>query len=189
VTYRDYNELLALFDKLIPMIDPNAERSGLAQTPSRMARAWLEWTEGHVTDIPSLFTTFDDHDGYDELIVCRGCVVNSICEHHGAPIIGTCDVGYLPGERIIGLSKIPRLVDVFSRRLQVQERLTVQIADTFVEYMKPRAIGVIIRAEHLCMSTRGVRLHNSVTITSCMRGLLEDDDMLRREFLTLVGEK
>lgn len=177
-----------LFRHVVDELDPDPQRKGLQETPARMAKAWREWTGGHRIDIPSLFKSFDDYGEYDELIVCRGCVVNSICEHHGAPIIGHCHLGYLPSKRIVGLSKIPRLVDAFSRRMQVQERLTVQIADTFVEYMKPRAVGVIIKAEHMCMSTRGVRLHGSVTVTSAMRGLLEGDDMLRREFLTLVGE-
>jgi GTP cyclohydrolase I len=183
------DELERLFRQVVDLIDPEPERSGLIETPARMAKAWREWTGGHRVDIPSLFKSFDDYGDYDELIVCRSCIVNSICEHHGAPIIGVCHLGYLPDKRIVGLSKIPRLIDAFSRRLQVQERLTVQIAKTFENYMKPRAVGVIIKAEHLCMSTRGVRLHNSVTVTSCMRGLLEDDDMLRREFLTLVGDE
>lgn len=179
-------DLEAIFTRLLSVLDPYPNREGLQQTPHRAARAWAEWTSGYDTDISSMMTSFEDgHAGYDELVCVHNIRFESMCEHHLAPIIGYCHFGYLPGDRIVGLSKIPRLVAAFARRLQVQERLTVQVADTFMEALQPRGVGVIMTAEHLCMSTRGIRLHGSTTTTSCMRGLMKDDRELREEFLAL----
>lgn len=182
----DLASMTHLFRQLLLEIDPASDREGLADTPARAAKAWLEWTGGYNVDIQGMMRSFEDgHEGYDELVCVHNVRFQSTCEHHLAPIIGHCHFGYLPGDRIVGLSKIPRLIDAFSRRLQVQERLTVQVADTFMNFLKPRAVGVIMTAEHLCMSTRGVKLHDSRTTTSCMRGLMQSDVQLRAEFLSL----
>lgn len=184
----DHAELVGIFQGLLRQLDPDPKREGLAETPSRAAKAWAEWTSGYDVNIPAMMTSFEDgHAGYDELICVHNIRFESCCEHHLAPIIGYCHFGYLPGARIVGLSKIPRLVAAFARRLQVQERLTVQIADTFMDTLSPRGVGVIMTAEHLCMSTRGIRLHGSTTTTSCMRGLMKDDRELREEFLALCS--
>jgi GTP cyclohydrolase I len=176
----------ASISSLLKQLDPDPFREGLRETPKRVAKAWAEWCGGYDTDIPSLLKTFEDGaSGYDELVIVHHIPISSHCEHHMAPIVGTAHVGYLPGARIVGLSKLPRLVDAFSRRLQVQERLTVQIADTLMEHLGARAVGVIVRAEHGCMSSRGVRVHGSTTTTSAMRGLLADDRALKTEFLSL----
>jgi GTP cyclohydrolase I len=178
--------LSSLVKSMLAYLDPNPEREGLAETPARVAAAWHEWTGGYGVNIPSLMKSFEDgSQGYDELIIVHGIPVRSFCEHHLAPITGTCDFGYLPGSRIAGLSKLPRLVDAFARRLQVQERLTVQIATTFEQYMQPRGVAVVIHAAHGCMSSRGVKIHGGSATTSCMLGEMKTDDQLRSEFLSL----
>jgi GTP cyclohydrolase I len=179
-------ELEKLFEQFIEIIDPTGPRPGTTETPLRIAKAWAEYTSGYDIDPAELLKTFDDGaEKYDELIVVHGIPVVSNCEHHGASISGTASVGYIPDQRIVGLSKLARLVDAYSRRLQVQERLTQQIAHCLHDTLQARATGVIIRASHSCMSSRGVRIHGSTTTTSCMLGLLHDDAAARAEFLTL----
>jgi GTP cyclohydrolase I len=160
--------------------DPDAP--GLVDTPRRMAEAYAEL----LTPIPVDPTTFPNTDGYDELVVAGSIPFHSLCEHHLLPFHGVAHVGYLPGERIIGLSKLARVVELFARDLQLQERLTQQIADWLDEHVAPRGVGVVLEAEHLCMSLRGVQKPGAKTITSALRGLVRDDPRTREEFLSLT---
>ena len=162
-------------------------RPGLAETPARVARAYEEWFGGYrVSALRELFKTFEDGaENCDSMIVLDSIPVQSHCEHHLAPFIGTAVVGYIPNGRILGLSKIPKLVNVFAKRLQVQERLTNQIADTMMEHLQPRGVGVVIRAEHFCMATRGVHVPGVFTTTSALRGVFRDEGA-RGEFLSFV---
>jgi GTP cyclohydrolase I len=155
----------------------------LAGTPRRVAEAYAELLTGR----PFELTTFPNDEGYSELVIATGIPVQSLCEHHLLPFTGVAHIGYLPGERILGLSKLARVLDLFARDLQVQERLTQQVADWLQENLEPRGVGVVIEAEHLCMSLRGVRAAGSRTITSALHGLLRDDGRTRQEFLALTG--
>jgi GTP cyclohydrolase I len=156
---------------------------GLRDTPRRMAEAYAEL----LTPRPFHATTFPNDEGYDELVVARDISFHSLCEHHLLPFHGVAHVGYLPAERIVGLSKLGRVVDLYARRLQVQERLTTQVARWFGENLKPRGVGVVIEAEHLCMSLRGVQKPGAKTITSALHGAVRDDPRTRQEFLALTG--
>ena len=155
----------------------------LRETPARVARAYREM----LTPRPFRFTTFPNDEGYDELIVARGITFHSLCEHHLLPFAGTAHVGYLPGDRIVGLSKLARAVEHHARGLQVQERLTTNIADLLVAELAPRGVGVVLEAEHTCMSLRGAMKQGSSTVTSALRGLVRDDSRTRAEFLALTG--
>jgi GTP cyclohydrolase I len=154
----------------------------LVDTPRRMAAAYAEL----LTPRPFDLTTFPNDEGYDELVLARAIPFASLCEHHLLPFLGTAHVGYIPGERILGLSKLARVVEHFARRLQVQERLTVQVARWLQEQLEPRGVGVVIEAEHLCMSMRGVRVPGSRTTTSSVHGILRDDARTRQEFFALA---
>jgi GTP cyclohydrolase I len=179
-------QLEKLFEQFIKIIDPEGPRSGTTETPLRMAKAWSEWTAGYDINPADLLKTFDDGaEKYDELIVVHNIPVISQCEHHISRIDGIAHFAYIPDKRIVGLSKLARVVDAYARRLQVQERMTQQIAHCLHDTLQARATGVIIRASHSCMSTRGVKIHGSTTTTSCMLGLLHDDAAARAEFLNL----
>jgi GTP cyclohydrolase IA len=156
--------------------------AGLHETPRRIAGAYAEL----LTPEPFNATTFPNDEGYDELILVRDIPFQSLCMHHLLPFHGIAHVGYLPGERIIGLSKLGRVVDLFARDLQLQERLTTQVADWIDEQLAPRGVGVIIEATHLCMSLRGVQKAGSRTVTSALRGSLKEDSRTRQEFLSLT---
>jgi GTP cyclohydrolase I len=155
---------------------------GLAETPTRVARMFVEM----LTPEPFRPTTFPNDAGYDELVLVSDIRFTSLCEHHLLPFRGTAHVGYLPGSRIVGLSKLARLVEAHARRPQVQERMTAQIADWLRDHLGPRGVGVVIDAEHLCMSIRGVRTEGARTVTSTLYGLLRDDPAARQEFLSLT---
>jgi GTP cyclohydrolase I len=152
------------------------------RTPHRMARAYAEMLT------PPSFepTTFPNDEGYDELVLARSIPVRSLCEHHALPFVGVAHVGYIPGERILGLSKLARVVEMFARRPQVQERLTQQVADWLQTHLAPRGVGVVVEAEHLCMTMRGVRATGTSTVTSAVHGLLRDDGRSRAEFFALT---
>jgi GTP cyclohydrolase I len=156
---------------------------GLAETPARMARAYADLLT------PRVFrpTTFPNDEGYDELVLARDIPIRSMCEHHLLPFVGVAHVGYLPGTRILGLSKLARVVEMFAHGPQVQERLTKQVADWLVTHLEPKGVGVVVQAEHLCMTLRGVRAVGSRTITSALLGNLRDDTRSRAEFFTLAG--
>jgi GTP cyclohydrolase IA len=154
-----------------------------ADTPRRMARSYAEMLSPRSFDL----TTFANDEGYDELVLARGIPVHSVCEHHMLPFLGTAHVGYLPGQRILGLSKLARVVELFARRPQVQERLTKQVADWLQIHLQPRGVGVVIEAEHMCMTLRGVRAAGTSTITSALLGCLREDPRSRAEFLALTA--
>jgi GTP cyclohydrolase I len=161
--------------------DPSDEH--LAETPRRVAAAYTEL----LSPAPFRATTFPNDEGYDELVLARDVAFSSLCEHHLLPFSGVAHVGYLPGERIIGLSKLARVVEHVARDLQVQERLTEQVADWLERELQPKGVGVVLEAEHLCMSLRGVRASGSRTVTSAVRGLLRTDGRSRAEFFALTG--
>ena len=172
--------------RLLQFIGDDPTREGLIETPKRVLHAWREWATGYGQNPKAVLKTFEDGAaGVNELVIVHNVPVISKCEHHLADIIGHAHVGYIPKGKIVGLSKLARLVDVYARRLQVQERLTNQIADALVEHLEPVGVGVLIRASHACMSTRGVKIHGSVTSTSAMRGALLDRPETRKEFMDL----
>jgi GTP cyclohydrolase I len=162
--------------------DPSSPH--LADTPRRVAESLTEMLTPHEFDL----TTFPNDEDYDELVLARNIPVQSLCEHHMLPFTGVAHVGYLPGERILGLSKLARVVELFARDLQVQERLTVQVADWLQEHLAPKGVGVVIEAEHLCMSLRGVQARGSRTITSSVHGVLREDAASRQEFFMLARD-
>lgn len=161
--------------------DPRSEH--LLDTPRRVAAAYAEL----LTPRPFKLTTFPNDEGYDELVIARDIPFHSLCEHHLLPFTGVAHVAYLPGERILGLSKLARVVELFARGLQVQERLTKQVADLLQDELEPKGVGVVLQAEHLCMSLRGVQASGTLTITSALHGLLRDDPRSRAEFFALAG--
>lgn len=168
--------------ELLLALGQDLDDPSLIETPGRVARAFSEM----LTSRPFDARTFPNDEAYDELVVCRDIPVTSLCEHHLLPFVGVAHVSYLPGERIVGLSKLARVVEQFARRLQVQERLTAQIADWLRDELGAAGVGVVIEAEHMCMSVRGVRAPGARTTTSALRGTLRDDARTRAEFLALV---
>jgi GTP cyclohydrolase IA len=167
---------------LLLALGADVDSAGLEETPRRMADAYAELLTPH----PFRATTFPNDDGYDELIVARAIPFHSLCVHHLLPFHGVAHVGYLPGERIIGLSKLGRVVELFARDLQIQERLTTQIAGWLQRELEPKGVGVVLEAEHLCMSLRGVQKLGAKTVTSALHGLVRDDARTRQEFLALT---
>jgi len=163
-------------------------REGLLDTPGRVVRSFEEFYAGYQLDPKNLLSrTFEETDGYDELIVLRGIRFESHCEHHMVPIIGCAHVGYLPDKRVIGISKLARVVDAFAKRLQIQEKMTAQIANAIDEVLRPKGVAVVIDASHQCMTTRGVHKSGVGMVTSRMLGVLRDDPTTRREFLSIIG--
>ena len=165
------------------------DREGVLKTPQRVAKSLRFLTSGYRQDVKKLLNGAVFSVAYDEMVIVKDIEIFSMCEHHLLPFFGRCHVAYVPTDKVIGLSKIPRLVDVFARRLQIQERLTTQIAETVMETIKPQGVGVIIEARHLCMIMRGVEKQNSVAVTSSMLGVFRDCDQTRAEFLRLVRER
>ncbi|WP_175907686.1 MULTISPECIES: GTP cyclohydrolase I FolE [Burkholderia] len=173
---------------LIRWAGDDPEREGLVQTPARVARAYREFFAGYESDpIQILATTFSEVDGYDEMVVLKDIRFESYCEHHMVPIIGRAHVAYLPDHHVVGISKLARLVDVYAKRLQIQEKMTVQIADALNTVLRPKGVAVILEAAHQCMSTRGVHKPGASLVTSRMLGAFRDDPTTRREFLSIVG--
>jgi GTP cyclohydrolase IA len=173
--------------RLLRWLGENPERSGLVDTPARAERAWRHWTRGYDQDPAEILKFFDDGgELYNELIVVRQIPVYSHCEHHLAPFFGHAAVGYLPTGQIVGLSKLTRLVNCFAARLQVQERLTQQIAHALLEHVQPKSVGVVLRCRHMCMESRGIAVANEETVTSAMLGELQTVPAQRAEFLSLV---
>ncbi len=165
--------------------DPS--REGLLDTPKRVVKAYSDWFSGYAVDPREyLRRTFEEVEGYDELVVLRDIAFESYCEHHMAPIIGRCHVGYLPTDKVVGISKLARVVDGYARRFQVQEKLTAQIAACIDEVLKPRGVGVVIDAEHQCMTTRGVHKRGVSMVTSRMVGIFRSDARTRAEFLQFI---
>jgi GTP cyclohydrolase I len=162
------------------------DREGLLKTPERVEKALHFLTRGYAQDVETLLNRALFSVDYDEMVIIKDIDVFSLCEHHLLPFFGKAHVAYIPDGKVVGLSKVPRLVDMFARRLQVQERLTVQIAEAIESKIRPRGVGVVIEAMHFCMMMRGVEKQNSVAVTSCMRGLFRDQMQTREEFLALV---
>ena len=175
--------------KLIAEIGEDPDREGILNTPARVAKSLRFLTSGYHQDIDKVLNGALYSVAYDEMVIVKDIEIFSMCEHHLLPFFGRCHVAYVPNGKVIGLSKIPRIVDVFARRLQVQERLTVQIAETLMEKIKPQGVGVIIEARHLCMIMRGVEKQNSVAVTSHMLGVFRDCEGTRSEFLRLLKER
>jgi GTP cyclohydrolase I len=176
--------------RLLRHLGENPDRQGLKDTPQRVDKAWQHWTSGYAQDPVNILKVFEDGaEQYNELIVVRGIPVYSHCEHHLAPFFGWATVGYTPKGKIVGLSKLTRLVDCFAKRLQVQERLTMQIADSFMTHVQPLAVGVVIRCRHMCMESRGIRSPGQETVTSAMLGELQTNLALRTEFLALARDR
>jgi GTP cyclohydrolase I len=168
--------------------DPS--REGLVDTPKRVAAAYEDWFSGYRADpVRFLKRTFEEVEGYDEMIVLRDISFESHCEHHMAPIIGVAHVGYLPSNKVVGISKLARVVDAFARRFQVQEKMTAQIANCIEDVLKPRGVGVVIDAVHQCMTTRGVHKSGVSMVTSQMLGAFRKDARTRSEFLTMIGKQ
>jgi GTP cyclohydrolase IA len=175
------------WQRLLQALGEDPHRQGLEETPERAARAWAHWTRGYDEDPNTILKTFSDgSENYNQLIVVKNIPVYSHCEHHLAPFFGHAAIGYLPMGRIVGLSKLTRLVNCFAARLQVQERLTQQIAQSLLEHLQPRAVGVVIRCRHMCMESRGISVAGEETVTSAMLGELEKNQAQRAEFFSLA---
>ncbi len=174
--------------RLLQFIGEDPNRGGLKETPTRFLKAWREWTAGYAQDPATVLKAFEDGaDGVDQLVIVKNIPVYSTCEHHLAPFFGTAAVGYIPSGKIVGLSKLSRVVDVYARRLQVQEKLSNQIADAVDGILKPKGVGVVISCRHLCMESRGIERQGSETITSALRGCILKEDAARAEFFNLTG--
>lgn len=175
---------------LLRLAGDDPAREGLRDTPKRVVRSYKELFAGYDTDpVALLERTFEEVQGYDEIVLLRDIRLESYCEHHMVPIIGRCHVAYLPRDRVVGISKLARLVDAYSKRLQIQERLTAQIADTIDQVLQPRGVGVVIEAGHQCMTTRGVHKPGVSMVTSRMLGAFRDDPTTRRELLSMIGSR
>ncbi len=172
---------------LLKEIGEDPDREGLLETPARVMKAWRHWCQGYHQNPKDVLKTFEDGaQGVDEMVVVKSIELYSHCEHHMAPFFGVAHVAYIPSKRIVGLSKLARVVDIYSQRLQVQERLTNQIADAIQEGLDPIGVGVVIEAKHFCMCSRGVNKQGSTTITSALRGALKDKPEARAEFLAFI---
>jgi GTP cyclohydrolase I len=173
---------------LIRWAGDDPDREGLLDTPARVARAWREYAQGYEED-PALHLsrTFDEVGGYDEIVLLKDIPFQSHCEHHMAPIIGKAAIAYLPNNRVVGISKLARVLHGFARRLQVQERLTAQVADCICEHLEPKGVAVVIEASHACMTARGVGTPGVMMTTSRMMGIFRSDERSRREVLALMG--
>lgn len=181
----DQEKIEKLIHGLLKEIGESTDREGLKDTPKRVARSFEKIYGGYNQDPSKLLTTFDG-ENYDEMIICKDIDFYSTCEHHLQPFFGKISIGYIPDKNIIGISKLPRIVEIFSRRLQNQERLTMQIADTLYKLLKPKGVGVVIKGRHLCMMARGVEKQNSQMTTSACHGLFKNNAKTRSEFLKLI---
>ena len=183
---REGQTIKELIEELLIQIGENPAREGLQKTPERFERAIRFLTSGYTKDVAEVINGAIYEEPYDEMVVLRDIEVFSICDHHLLPFYGKCHVAYLPNGRLIGLSKIPRIVDIFARRLQLQERLTIQIANCLQEALRPKGVGVVVEAFHLCVAMRGVEKQNAFAITSSMVGAFRTDPRTRLEFMNLI---
>jgi GTP cyclohydrolase I len=180
-------EVEAAFRTIIRWTGDNPDRDGLLNTPARLARAYEEYFRGYNEDPETILsTTFEETEGYDEMIILRGIRFESHCEHHIAPIIGRAWVAYIPDGRVVGISKLARIVEVYAKRLQIQEKMTAQIANAINNVLQPQGVGVIIRAEHYCMTARGIMKPGTDLVTSRMLGIFRSNAATRQEFLSMV---
>ena len=173
---------------LLREIGEDPDRGGLIETPKRFVKALREMTEGYAKQPQEVLKVFEDGgENYDQMVLVKDIPVYSMCEHHVAPFMGKAHVAYIPDGKIVGLSKLSRLTDVFARRLQVQERLTDQIAQALQDHLNPKGVGVVVRCRHMCMESRGVKIHGAETVTSSLRGALLEHGAARSEFMALAG--
>lgn len=188
------NQIAFHFAEILKLIDPEAKntgklREGLQETPERVAKAYQTWFGGYGKQASEVLKVFEDGaEDYDQMVVVKDIPVYSHCEHHIAPIIGTATIAYIPNGKIVGLSKLSRLADMFARRLQVQERLTSNIADALQEHLQPKGVAVMIKARHMCMESRGVSQQGHYTVTTAFHGALKDQAETRAEFMSLCSE-
>jgi GTP cyclohydrolase I len=176
-----------LFRQLLVRIGENPDREGLKRTPQRVAESYAFLTQGYGQDIPAIINGAVYHEDVDDMVIVKDIEFYSLCEHHMLPFFGKCHIGYIPKGKVIGVSKLARIVDAFSRRLQLQERLTQEVADTLRSAIEPEGIGVVMEAQHLCMLMRGVQKQNSRMVTSAMLGSFRREIATRSEFLRLIG--
>ncbi len=182
------DEAMDAVKTLIRWAGDNPQREGLSETPKRVVKSYKDFFSGYGLDPREILSKkFKEVDGYDEMIILKNIRLESHCEHHMVPFIGNAHVGYLPRKKVVGLSKLARLVEVFAKRLQIQEKLTAQIANAIDEVLQPKGVGVIIEASHLCVSTRGIHKPESRMVTSRMLGSFRNDQATRKEFLDLIG--
>ena len=182
------DQLEKITKELLEIIGEDSQREGLVKTPERVAKAWEYFSEGYRANLDEIINDAIFHEDCSEMVVVRDIEFFSMCEHHMIPFFGRAHVGYLPNKKVIGLSKIPRIVDMFSRRLQLQERLTSQVANTLNEVLDPVGVAVVIEGRHLCMQMRGVEKQNSYASTSAMLGQFRESAETRSEFLSIIGK-
>lgn len=179
--------LIDHIEKMLRLLGEDPSRGGLQETPTRAAKAWRAWLQGYYENPKHVLKCFEDGaDGCNQLVIVRDIPVYSHCEHHMAPFFGVAHVGYIPNKRIVGLSKLSRLVDIFARRFQVQERLTNQIADALHDHLEPLGVGVMVECRHMCMESRGIRRAGTSTVTQALRGVIKDEADARQEFIDLA---
>lgn len=174
---------------ILTEIGEDPDRQGLKRTPERVAKAYEFLTQGYKQDVEEILNKAIFEEKYDEMVIVKDIDFYSMCEHHLLPFFGKVHIAYIPNKKIVGLSKIPRIVEVFSRRLQVQERMTQEICDTIEKYLSPRGVAVVCEGYHMCMMMRGVQKQNSITTTSAMHGIFKEDSRTRTEFLNLISQK
>lgn len=182
----DRARLQEIVHETLEIVGEDPKREGLVRTPLRVAKAWEFLTQGYTMDVEEVLNGAIFEEPYDEMVIVKDIDFFSLCEHHALPFFGKAHVAYIPSGKIVGLSKIPRIVDVFARRLQVQERMTQQIAETIQHYLQPHGVAVVTEASHMCMMMRGVQKQNSLTTTSAMLGVFKDQVETRSEFMTLI---
>jgi len=174
--------------RLLAYIGEDPNREGLRETPIRFLKAWKEWASGYAQNPAEILKTFvDGSEKYDEFVFQGSIPFFSHCEHHCAPFFGVAHIGYIPNGRVVGLSKLARLLDVFARRLQVQERISVNVVDALMEHLRPLGAGVVLQARHLCMESRGIQKIGTITTTSALRGVVKDEPEVRAEFMSFVS--
>jgi GTP cyclohydrolase IA len=186
---KEHDPIEALVRGMLKELGEDPDRDGLDRTPARVASAMRFFTQGYASDPVAILNGALFDVEYDEMVLVRDIDFYSLCEHHMVPFFGRAHVGYIPNSKVLGLSKIPRLVEMFARRLQVQERMTMQIAQTLEQVLEPRGVGVVVEAKHLCMMMRGVEKQNSFAITSSLRGVFESDSKTRTEFMQLIKHR
>ena len=189
MTKENISKVEKIIKELLIQIGEDPDREGILRTPERVAKAWDFFSQGYTQDLDAIINNAVFTENYDEMVTIKDIDFFSLCEHHLLPFFGKVHVAYIPNGKILGLSKIPRIVEMFSRRLQVQERMTQQIAETINDVLKPKGVSVVIEGEHMCMQMRGVEKQNSYATTSSMKGIFLKDSRTREEFLTIISMK